>query len=335
MMRCSFFDAVFLTHASSIACFPVHHEATERFMVAHCYTESMPALQKIHSDPEELLARIRRVFPNLKWSHFRYLDEGWDHEVIILDETWVFCFPNDPTYGELLKGEIAVLRQLKPRISSVHIPAYTYIAPDDSFAGYAYLQGRPLTTQYFATLSISEKTSIVRKLADFLSDMHAISLASSEFQVVPLSDLAEAQAEDKQLARQHLQPILTPDDYRRAEAILAGMDALLSRPTPTVLLHGDMYSTHLLWDGAEKELGIIDFSDMNRGDPAFDFAELYDYGHEFVEELYKQYRGPKDATFLQRAQTYQKWVGVFMMVDHFIHQKTSFEKARETFDRTK
>ena len=295
----------------------------------------MPEPQKIHSAPEQLLARIRQAFPDIAWSRFRYLDEGWDHEVIILDEAWVFRFPNDPAYSELLKGEIAVLGQLQPLISSVRIPAYTYVAPDESFAGYAYVQGSPLTPQYLAALSASDRTSIIRKLAAFLSAMHRVELAAPEFQAVPLSDLAETQTEDKQLARQYLQPVLISDEYRHVEDILAEMDTLLSDPVPAVFLHGDMYSAHLLWDNAEKELSIIDFSDMNRGDPAFDFAELYDYGPEFVEGLYAHYDGPKDDTFLGRAQTYQKWVGVFMMVDHFIHHKTSFEKARETFDKTK
>jgi aminoglycoside phosphotransferase (APT) family kinase protein len=104
---------------------------------------------------------------------------------------------------------------------------------------------------------------------------------------------------------------------------------------PKVFLHGDIYSTHLLWDSKDKKLGLIDFSDMNIGDPAFDFAELYEYGQEFIEQVYKLYKGPKDDSFLERAWIYQRWVGVFMMINHFETHKTSFEVARQTFDRVK
>ena len=65
------------------------------------------------------------------------------------------------------------------------------------------------------------------------------------------------------------------------------------------------------------------------------FAELYEYGEGFVKQAYGYYTGPKDESFLHRAKIYQKWVGVFMMSDHFVYHKTSFEEARETFDRTK
>jgi aminoglycoside 2''-phosphotransferase len=82
-------------------------------------------------------------------------------------------------------------------------------------------------------------------------------------------------------------------------------------------------------------LGIIDFSDMTRDDPARDFAEIYEYGREFVQAVYDQYDGPKDRTFLDRAWIYQCWTAVFMMTDHFNYQKTSFDVARETFDRVR
>ena len=102
-----------------------------------------------------------------------------------------------------------------------------------------------------------------------------------------------------------------------------------------MLLHGDVYSNHLLWDAGHQQLGIIDFSDMTLGDPAFDLAELYEYGQAFVEEVYFYYTGPKDNTFLERAWQYQYWVGVYMITEHFVYQKTSFEKAQETFKRIK
>lgn len=287
------------------------------------------------SSPAELLSRIKADFPDVAWTKYKYLDEGWDHEVIILDEKLVFRFPNDADYKELLKTEVEVLDRLNPLISSVNIPNYSYVASDYSYAGYRYLKGSTLTKSYFDTLSSSEREVIAKKLADFLTIMHTSVLNGHDFSDVSQSDMAETQSKDKQLSLKHLKPVLTAQDYLLVEDILDDMDRTLSQSLPSVLLHGDVYSTHLLWDNELKQLGIIDFSDMNLGDPAFDFAELFEYGDSFVESVYQYYAGPKDDTFLKRALAYQKWVGVFMMVDHFINHKTSFDVARQTFDRTK
>jgi aminoglycoside phosphotransferase (APT) family kinase protein len=291
--------------------------------------------KSIPSNRTELLNRIKEDFPNVIWTKYKYLDEGWDHEVIILDEKLVFRFPNDPEYLKLLKTEVKVLRKLRPLISSVNIPNYSYVAPDYSYAGYQYLKGQTLTKPYIDGLSANERNAIAMKLADFLTVMHTAIPEGHNLGKVPQSDMAETQADNKILSVKHLKTILRSEDYHLVESILENTDKILAEDLPSVLLHGDIYSTHLLWDDELGELGIIDFSDMNRGDPAFDVAELFEYGDGFVQRIYQYYAGPKDNTFLSRALAYQKWVGVFMMTDHFIHHKTSFEKARQTFDRTK
>ena len=53
-----------------------------------------------------------------------------------------------------------------------------------------------------------------------------------------------------------------------------------------------------------------------------------------MQRIYDLYTGPKDADFLKRAWIYDLWTGVYMLADHFEYGKTSFEVARETFDRT-
>ena len=286
------------------------------------------------NDPEALLSRIKSTFPDITWTAYKYISEGWDHEVLILDQSLVFRFPNDEEYAKLLRDEIRALKQLKPFVPT-RIPEYKYIAPDNSFAGYPFIPGRPLRKALFDSFSASERTAIARQLAGLLSTMHGLVREGHDFAFVAPSDMKEQQETDKKQAKQSLRPALSPTDFTVVQEILAETDKLLAQKLPAVLIHGDIYNNHLLWDETTKQLGVIDFSDMNRGDPAFDFAELYEYGKNFVREVYSYYTGPKDGTFLDRAWTYQRWVGVFMMLDHFINHKTSFEVARETFDRVK
>jgi aminoglycoside 2''-phosphotransferase len=286
------------------------------------------------SKPETLLSRIHAAFPELTWKSYKLITEGWDHEVIILDNQTVFRFPNDEHYAAALRTEIAVLRKLR-LLSKIAIPDYTYIANDYSFAGYPIIPGKLLHKKLFDDLHAAQQQALARQLADFLTTLHRISTEDQDWAALPNSYVPDDQIKIKQLAVTHLAQALSEQDYAGVQHILAEVDSLVTRQTPIVLLHGDVYSAHLLWDGAHNTLGLIDFSDMARGDPAIDFAELYEYGSRFVGQVYELYNGPKDETFLERAWVYQQWVGVYMMTDHFVTHKTSFAVARKTFDRVK
>ncbi len=281
------------------------------------------------SQANTLLSKIKAAFPELQWSDYRYLDEGWDHEVIILDERIVFRFPYKEDYLQNLKREIGILSQLKPLVP-VRIPKYEYIAPDYSFAGYSIIPGQQITKAAFDLLDPTTRTEIAKQLAGFLSAMHTFTpIPNVSFH------MQEDQAETRAIAAKHLSAILSSDDYKLIQEILGEVDALLEQKLPSVLIHGDIYHNHLFWDNANKYLGVIDFSDMSAADPAIDFGEIHEYGTAFVHEVYTYYRGPKDDTLLERAWIYQRWVGVYMMADYFINHKLSFEESREIFDRTK
>jgi len=57
------------------------------------------------------LSLLRVVRPDLEWRSVRYVDEGWDHEVLLLDERLVVRIPNDEHYRRMLHAERIVLSQ--------------------------------------------------------------------------------------------------------------------------------------------------------------------------------------------------------------------------------
>lgn len=285
------------------------------------------------STPEDLLRRVLREFPALQPKTYRLVADGWDHEVLIIDDRIVFRFPNDDEYLAALKNEIKVLRELAPFLK-VNMPRYTYVAKDCSFAGYQIVPGTFVDVDLFKTWSLAKQGEFAKQLADFLTSMHAMLHGGIDLGMVPGTYIYEDQAQLKVRIKRYLPGVLTHQELAAVDEIMADIDALLMEDMPTALLHGDVYSQHLLWDEATGKLGIIDFSDMMRGDPAIDFAELYEYGEAFVHAVYEHYKGQKDKMFLGRAWKYQRWVGVYMMADHFVYHKTSFGKARATFDRT-
>lgn len=295
----------------------------------------MPTIRKSErSNAAELLRRLTKEFPQLSWQIYEYIDIGWDHEVIILDNRIVFRFPNDEDYLDSLKTEIEILNQLKPLLR-INIPVYEYVSQDKSFAGYPIVPGKFLSKELMDSFKQPERSEIAKQLAETLTTLHTLSLEGGHFVKLPNSYLNKDQDEVKQLTSKFLSNVLRKGEIILVNKFLRDIDDLLEQQNPIVFLHGDVYSQHLLWDAPLNKLGLIDFSDMMRADPAIDFAELFEYGNSFVDEVYVNYNGPKDDTFLERAWKYQCWVSVYMMTDHFVYHKTSFEIARETFDRVK
>ncbi len=289
---------------------------------------------KVVTEPKLLLDRIHLEFPDLTWKSYNSVLDGWDHEVIILDDAIVFRFPNDYEYTTALATEINVLRQLQPLLKA-NIPNYSYVSSDGSFAGYPIVPGEIISKNVFKTLNNDAVISIAKQLANLLSSIHAAKSEGIDLRGVKDSYMPDEQMEVKKLAKKYLSTLLSADDYEVVQSILSEVDRLLKQSTPTSFIHGDVYSNHLLWDSDNQKLGLIDFSDMTIADPAIDFAELYEYGTSFVEKVYDNYTGVKDSSFLNRAWIYQRWTGVYMMTDHFVYRKTSFEVAKETFDRVK
>ena len=284
-------------------------------------------------DETELASRIRSSFPDLQWVDSELVTEGWDHAVIILDRRYVFRFPLEVDYERTLADEIALLRAFQP-FTAVHIPKYRFIPEDVSFAGYEIVEGAELTLEHFNS-EFSKHERIAQQLADFLTAFHTF-----ESKVDALPSLAPfyvpaEQDEIRRGLREDVKPYLSDGDYALCSGILDEVDELITHQTWNTVVHGDIYSRHLLWDADRQHLGIIDFSDMGRGDPAIDFAELHEYGPTFVETVYSLYGAVKDDTFLARSWLYQKWVAVYMLTDHFVVGKTTFAVARETLDRVK
>lgn len=278
-----------------------------------------------------LLTRISKEFPELTWVNYSYIDEGWDHEVIILDDNIVFRFPTDAEYTAKLGHEIEVLNYLSKKFEA-STPEYLFIPKGIKFAGYKLIQGEQLNESYFKKLKAHDNATLTRQLAEFLTIIHTQNTKEMPLAATSPSFLPADQALVKAMAEKHLKQVLTNQEYAIVQNILSDIDDLLTQVLPVIFIHNDIYSRHLLWDTDSQKLGIIDFSDMCLGDPAVDFAELHEYGVNFVKNVYEQYYGPKDDTFLERAWKYQRWAAVYMMTDHFENYKTSFEVAKQTFN---
>ncbi len=316
-------------------------------------------------DATELEA-IRAAYPTLTWDSAERIDEGWDHVVMICrgcsgadahgHRELVFRFPADDQALAQLPTEIAVLDHLAGRVDAA-LPHYSHVPAHGRFAGYPLVRGQRLTPELFDSLPATERTTLAAQLGAMLAALHIQDTSAPPIDRVPHSYQPENLDFVRGIVDNNLPAVFTDAEMATAREICDEVGALQSTLLPRVLLHNDVYVRHLYWDrgqaagqaagglggdggvsgpgrlGGAGGLGLIDFTDMCLGDPAVDFAELYEYGPRFVEDVLAHYTGRADETFLDRAWTYQRFAALYMIAGHLYYGVESWEHARSAFDR--
>lgn len=281
------------------------------------------------NNPEVLLDRIKKEFPKITWNEYKFINVGWDHEVIQLDNKYIFRFPNSKEYLPVLRGEIELLDYLGSKTKS-RIPQYNYVAKDFSFGGYKILPGKELSLESFNSLYEGQQDIIAKDIADFLSDLHSIPLKELErFGISSEKPFGGYETVDE-FAIKYLKPNLSSKDYDTVSEMVNDFNRVKRYRQPDCLTHGDIAPKHLIWDDPNEVVGFIDFSDRSISDPAIDFAELYTYGEGFVERVYKLYESPyKHPQFLTRAKAYMKAIGINSLVNTYRTDRISTPEAME------
>ncbi|MFC1810557.1 aminoglycoside phosphotransferase family protein [Patescibacteria group bacterium] len=281
------------------------------------------------------LKKIQKEFPNHKWKSFKFLTHGWDHDVIILDNKWVFRFPKNNYAKKLFKNELRLMRFLNKKLT-INIPNYTYIAKDKSFAGYKYMKGKEFKPWIYKNkVKTKNKRKIMNQFIKFYNEVHAINPdIFKKFEVKdfdPKKDLLKLYRNVKKL----VYPKFNKKEIQITDEFFAKIKALDLKNVQNVFVHGDIHYSNMIIKEDYSELsGIIDFTDRIISDPALEFAYLWDYGPKFVKEVYKKYKGPKDPKFLYRSKLYKAWDAFGMMVESFKKKhRADFKEGYDTFTK--
>jgi aminoglycoside phosphotransferase (APT) family kinase protein len=183
------------------------------------------------------------------------IDDGYDFEVAIVDDEWVFRFPRRSGVEEALEIEIALLPAIAPALP-VDVPSLEHVSRDPLFVGYRLIRGEPL---------VDEDSNGVRA---FLEALHALDPSGLP---VRRPDWVEAYRDQCAEFERLVLPLLDKD--RRAQAMRLFREAETLVGFESTLLHADLGPEHLLVrDG--RLVGVIDWGDMCVGDPALDYAWL-------------------------------------------------------------
>ncbi len=265
---------------------------------------------------EFLLNKINGEFPLLNEKYYDYIDCGFDHDIIILNKEIVFRFPKEVP-KDLQSGlydEIQLLSYLKKKIK-VGIPEYTHISKDRSFAGYKMLKGKELKPLIFRRFTTSTKERFAKQLADFLTKLHSSPKSVINRFNVRISDPNKNHQKLVYNTKKFLFPRFNKREIKVIEAFFDELNTAINNISLNVLVHNDLTWEHIIWDRKKKQVNIIDFSDRSFGDPAIDFAGLWEFGNKLTNRVYALYHGKKDKKLLYRSQLYFKIIPLLVMKD--------------------
>ena len=263
-----------------------------------------------HVDLDEQVVRelLREQFPSLADAPVAYLKEGWDSRAYEIGGTWIFRFPKRADVATQQAREQALLREIGGSLP-VAVPRYELYGRASArfpfaFAGYAKLAGRQ------ARIGPDDVApSMVDDLAAFLTALHAIPIeVPARVGVAHHGWRAPAQMRERALeALAGTSASLGPARHDACRAYLdrACEETAATAPGPTglCLLHNDLSSDHVLIDDhGDRVAGIIDWTDVEVGDPAVDVSGIYHFlGERGTRAVLARYGGRWDESLVRRA----------------------------------
>ena len=217
-------------------------------------------------------------FPELDAASARFLGEGWDNSVWVVEERWAFRFPRRAVAIPGVERELITLSRLAPLLR-VPIPVPRFIGvPSDRFAwpffGASLLTG---VEPADAELTASHRVELGAALGRFLRVLHASETreAVDPEGLLPVDPLRRADPSRRvPLARKLLADLESSRIVRRASTKVLSDASQLGASTDTAYLHGDLHLRHVLVEGGSLA-GVIDWGDTCVGDPSIDLQIVW------------------------------------------------------------
>ncbi len=229
-----------------------------------------------HYNVDEIQTVLRRDFPDLGARTTVLIGEGMDNCAYLVDNTYVFRFPRRAIAANLIDSEIIALSHTALLLPiSVPVPLFTGLVP--AAAGWRYVGYRRLPgfTGCSIPLTLNDRKRLATDLGNFLRILHSIPIKSLVDAGLPQDTIGRLDIEKR--TEMCLNRLMELQDIGFL-ADTTELIKILNRP-PThyqnlgnCLVHGDLYSRHLLFNAERNLCGVIDWGDVHYGDVAVDLA---------------------------------------------------------------
>jgi len=262
--------------------------------------------------PALVVAAIRRAWPRAIRTA-KVHPAGWTNLMVEVDSSWMVRVPRWRSGARALGDEARLLEYLEDR-TGCPIPAPELIGILDRprgwpFLAYRKLPGTPLRS--ISALDAVEKRRLAKFLDRLLSAVARCPPARlRHFGLAPGDPgsygrrFRRLRSRYRRLDAGRLPPSLESAALGTIRETLRTLDASRYRP---VLLHGDLWPNHILWDARSgRPSGVIDWEDARLGDPAGDLTALEGLGPQELRRLGEARRASGDRYFWRRLALYRR-----------------------------
>ena len=252
---------------------------------------------------DDALRTIRAEFPQLDVRRLKHLGSGWEYDVYLADDKWVFRFPRRVEVAELCDRERAILdfigRRLRHRVQT---PIIRFVGgPTPSFP-YRFMAHDLIAGVGADDATVNHTAPLAAQLGSILAHLH--STPPTAARAVGIG------AENESCLERYEEAVHDVEDLPASGVIVDRAVAwLMSHPAPPPeydgeprLLHNDLCPDHMLVRPEDGSLaGLIDWSDAAFGDPTLDFVVLVLWrGWDFVDAVLDAYSPRGDQFFIRR-----------------------------------
>lgn len=233
---------------------------------------------------------IESNFPQLSIEELKMLGEGWMSRVYLVNGEWIFRFPKTQEGALDLEKELRILPELMPRIT-LSIPEFKFIGQQGNglaFVGYKILPGELLDEESFASLPDTAKENLAQQIAQFINEISSFPKREARLLNIPESNPYQDYSDVYAEIREELFPLI---DGEVRQYITSRFESYLGNPNnfsyEPSLIHADLSPNHFLYHAEQQRLtGIIDFGDLEIGDPDYEYIYLLeDCGRSFTRRV--------------------------------------------------
>jgi len=238
-----------------------------------------PWTAEFEVSPQLAAHLIAEQFPQLAPVRVEPLGIGFDNVALLVNDRYVFRFPRRTLGATLLESEFKLMPAIAPLLPlAVSNPVFVGSPSEQfrwSFAGYECIPGREL---YRANIPPSPRHGLAVALGQFMRCLHSIpaelalqhGAGTDTLRRLDVPYRAAQTREKLEYIREH--DLFDHVDELREITELVPQDY---RPKSDVLVHGDLYSRHLIVNGDDELTGVIDWGDIHLGDRATDLMAAW------------------------------------------------------------
>lgn len=231
------------------------------------------------------IALIHAQF-DLTVKNIKPLGQGWDNVAYLINDQFVFRFPQRELAVKTIKNECLLLPLINSTLDC-HTPKIIYAGkPSENypwpFMGYALLEGK---TACHVTLTDAQRLAIAPDIFHAITQLHKLTIPEAiQNQFIGegrgLVDTQERRTRNIDL----LKKVAAITHHSALNTLITFVENFphLTRDTKKVLVHGDFYIRHVLVNDHKKFAGIIDWGDTHFNESYMDLAFFFTFlpGHE-------------------------------------------------------